>query len=48
MYISHFCSNRLYIRVDISSGAASAHLCSHFIRICSGPTNKLLYFLPGH
>ena len=30
--------------VDISSGAASAHLCSHFIGIRSGPMNKLLYF----
>ena len=29
----------------ICSGAASAHLCSHFIRIHSGPTNKLCYLI---
>ena len=45
MCIKHFCSNGLYIHTeDISSGAASVHLCSHFIMIRSGPMNKLLYF----
>ena len=30
----------VYTYVDISSGADGAHLCSHFIVIRSGPTNK--------
>ena len=31
----------------ICSGAASSHLCSHFNRIRSGPTNKLLDYCWG-
>ena len=44
VYINILFTWIIYMHEDISSGAASAHLCSHFIRIRSGPTNKLLYF----